>query len=119
MIANEMNDKQDPATMRNEAKFGLGQLVRHRMFDYRGVVIDIDPVFMGTEAWYDQVARSRPPRDKPWYKVLVNNSELETYVAERNLETDDSEEGINHPLLGAYFDDFHNGQYVNHTWRTN
>jgi heat shock protein HspQ len=85
------------------AKFHLGQLVHHRLFDYRGVIVDVDPTFQGSEEWYDQVARSRPPKDKPWYRVLVHDAEHETYVAERNLEPDGSRDPIRHPLLDDFF----------------
>ena len=60
-----------------ERNGGLG-IVHHKKFDYRGVIIDVDPVFMGTEEWYEEVARSRPPKDKPWYQVLVHNSIQQT-----------------------------------------
>lgn len=119
MIVNEMNNEQDIEIMQGEARFGLGQLVKHRLFDYRGVIVDIDPVYLGTDSWYEQVAQTRPPKDKPWYKVLVNNSLHETYVAERNLQADDSQESINHPLINSYFDDFNNGYYINNSRRTN
>jgi heat shock protein HspQ len=53
---------------RSSARFHIGQVIHHRLFDYRGVVVDVDPVFSGSEQWYDHVARSRPPKDKPWYR---------------------------------------------------
>ena len=94
-----------------QAKFTIGQCVCHRLFDYRGVIVDVDPVFMGSDAWYDQVARSRPPKDAPWYRVLVHNEGYETYVAERNLLQDDTREPVNHPLLADYFVAFDQGIY--------
>ena len=93
------------------AKFSIGQLVHHRLFAYRGVIIDVDAQFQNTDEWYERVARSRPPKDKPWYRVLVHNAEHETYVAERNLEPDPSIEPINHPLVDKIFDRFENGVY--------
>ena len=86
-----------------EAQFYIGQLIHHRLFDYRGVIVDVDPVYQGSEEWYEQIARSRPPKDKPWYRVLVHQAEHETYVAERNLEPDDSGEPLQHPLLDDFF----------------
>jgi len=86
-----------------QAKFHIGQLIHHKLFDYRGVIVDVDPVFQGSDEWYDQVARSRPPKDKPWYRVLVHDAEHETYVAERNLEADSSGGPIRHPLLDTFF----------------
>ena len=67
-------------------KFKIGQIVHHQKFGYRGVVFDIDLTFGLSDEWYEQVARSRPPKTKPWYRVLVHNSDHETYVAERHLE---------------------------------
>ena len=94
------------------ARFGVGQLVHHVRFDYRGVVFDVDPTFQGSEEWYEQVARSRPPRDAPWYHVLPDGASHTTYVAERNLEADPSAEPIEHPLLDRCFDAFREGRYV-------
>jgi len=93
-------------------KYGVGQLVQHKLFDYRGVVIDVDPVFSLSDEWYDQVAQSRPPKDAPWYRVLVSGALHETYVAERNLEADALGAPIEHPLLDDFFDTFENGHYV-------
>ncbi|MGB5702403.1 MAG: heat shock protein HspQ [Polyangiales bacterium] len=93
-------------------KFALGQLVQHRLFDYRGVVVDIDATFSLSEAWYEQVAKSRPPKDAPWYRVLVGGAAHETYVAERNLEADSLGSPIEHPRLGDFFDSFEDGHYV-------
>jgi heat shock protein HspQ len=93
------------------AKFSVGQLVQHALFNYRGAVIDVDPVFENDDDWYEQVALSRPPKDKPWYRVLVHNTVHETYVAERNLQTDNSTEAINHPMVNSYFDEFSKGRY--------
>ena len=94
------------------AKFGVGDLIQHRLFDYRGVIVDVDPVFMLSDEWYEQVARSRPPKDRPWYRVLVHNSSDETYVAERNLTHDPGLEPIVHPLLNEFFSAFDGGRYV-------
>ena len=97
---------EDNAVNTHQARFALGQLVHHRLFDYRGVVFDVDPVFMGEEEWYRQVARTRPPKDRPWYHIMVDGAEQTTYVAERNLEPDSSGEPIHHPLLGTFFSGF-------------
>lgn len=94
------------------AKFSVGELVHHKLFDYRGVIIDVDADFQSTDEWYDAVARSRPPKDKPWYHVLVHNATHTTYVAEQNLEADDSVEPIKHPLVNDFFSDFQAGRYV-------
>ena len=96
-----------------QAKFAIGQCIHHKLFDYRGVIVDVDPVFQGTSEWYDAVARSRPPRDKPWYRVLVDNSDHETYVAEQNLSDDDTDDPVSHPLIDTFFDRFDDGRYFN------
>lgn len=85
------------------ARFHVGQRVRHKLFEYRGVVFNVDAVFSSNDEWYEQVARSRPPKDAPWYHVLPSGAEHTTYVAERNLEADDSREAIDHPLMRSLF----------------
>lgn len=101
-----------------QARFSVGQLIFHKLFRYRGVIVDVDPCFMGTEQWYAEMARTRPPRDRPWYRVLVHNASHETYVAERNLEADGGTEPVSHPLLDDFFAEFRDGQYIPIT-RTN
>lgn len=93
-------------------KFSVGQLVEHRLFDYRGVIVDVDPVFQGTEEWYEFMARSRPPKDRPWYHVLVHEADHLTYVAEQNLRLDTSGKPINHPSLKEYFVGLRDGAYL-------
>ena len=73
---------------------------------------DVDEVFKGSEEWYAIVARSRPPKDRPWYHVLVHDSSDRTYVAERNLEPDKSDEPINHPEIYDFFSDLVEGLYL-------
>ncbi len=96
----------------SSAKFSVGQLVHHQLFGYRGVIMDVDSSFSLSEEWYEQVARSRPPKDQPWYHVLVHDSDTVTYVAERNLEPDPSGEPIDHPLLAQFFEGFRDGRYA-------
>ena len=95
----------------HSAMFSIGQVIHHKKFDYRGVIIDVDPVFSGTDEWYDTVAKSRPPKDKPWYHVIVEGSSTQTYVAERHLETDNSKRPVDHPLIEFIFSDFKDGMY--------
>ncbi len=96
------------------AALRLGQVVRHKLFDYRGVVVDVDPEFSLSEDWYEAMARSRPPKDKPWYHVLVHGAAHRTYVAERNLEPDESGVPVEHPEIGAFFARLDDGVYVPH-----
>ena len=97
------------------AQFSVGDLVTHRLFNYRGVIIDVDASFQLTDEWYEIVAQSQPPRDIPWYHVLVHDARHTTYVAERNLESDPSDEAIIHPLLSSYFTRLEAGRYINDT----
>ena len=94
------------------ACFTVGELVHHQLFDYRGVVIDVDSEFSGSEEWYEKVARTRPPKDQPWYRVLVHKSEQQTYVAQRNLEAEPDPKPIEHPLVDLFFEDFKDGLYI-------
>jgi len=93
------------------ARFSPGELIRHRRFGYRGVVVDVDARFSLSDAWYDQVAKSRPPKDRPWYHVLVHDSDATTYVAERHLEADESREPVRHPLVDRLFSRFEGDRY--------
>ncbi len=94
------------------ALFSPGELIQHKRFDYRGVIVDVDAIFSLDDEWYERVAQSRPPKDKPWYHVLVHDTEQVTYVAERHLERDSSTEPIRHPLLEEFFEDFRSGHYA-------
>ena len=98
--------------------FHIGQIVMHRHFGYRGVIYDVDPRFMLSELWYEQVARSRPPKDRPWYRVLVDNADQTTYVAERNLRPTSDRKPIQSPLLDNYFNAF-NGEFYEPRMRHN
>ena len=86
------------------ARFCIGEIVKHKLFDYYGVIYNVDPVFTGTDEWYETVAKSRPPKDQPWYHVLVDGrGATTTYVAERNLQHCTEFKRINHPLIDVYF----------------
>jgi len=94
-----------------EAKFFVGQLVAHNRFGYRGVVCGVDPNFSLSEEWYEAVAKSRPPKDMPWYHVLVDEANHATYVAERHLEPSTDLRQVEHPGLGSVFDRFDGERY--------
>ena len=90
------------------AKFGIGQVVRHRIFEFRGVVFDIDPVFNNTEEWWLAIPEDRrPSKDQPYYHLLAENAESEyiAYVSEQNLLPDKSGEPLRHPQINEFFDD--------------
>lgn len=94
-----------------ESKFYIGQIINHIRFNYRGVIVEVDPVFNNSELWYEQMAVTKPPKDKPWYSVLVDQSADITYVAQRNLVTSDNMAQIEHPLLGSYFNKYDGKRY--------
>ncbi|PWE31530.1 heat shock protein HspQ [Pararhodobacter marinus] len=100
--------------LKSHAKFGLGQIVRHRKHPFRGVVFDVDAMFANTEEWYDAIPEdSRPSKDQPFYHLLAENenSYYVAYVSEQNLEPDDTGEPVDHPDLPELFGDFENGYY--------
>ena len=94
------------------SRFYVGQLVEHVKFGYRGVIFSVDAQFSLSDEWYDQVARSRPPKDHPWYHVLVDQGNHATYVAERHLATSASSSQIEHPALGEFFGRFDGERYL-------
>jgi heat shock protein HspQ len=96
------------------AKFAIGQVVRHRIFPFRGVVFDVDPQFNNTEEWYEAIPKEvRPRKDQPFYHLLAENAETEyiAYVSEQNLLQDDSGEPVRHPQLGELFEQTADGGY--------
>jgi len=94
------------------ASFHIGKIIKHQRFGYRGVIYDVDPVFSNSNDCYEQMATSKPPKDKPWYHVLVDNSTQTTYVAERNLASDDQAAPISHPLVDQLFTELRDGRYI-------
>ena len=92
-------------------KYHIGQIITHKKFAYRGVIYDADAQFSASQEWYDEVAKSRPPKEAPWYHVLVDGSDITTYVAERNLLPANDTSQINHPLIDAYFLEFCHDHY--------
>ena len=71
-----------------KAKYCIGQLIQHKLFEYRGIILSVDLEFKSTDEWYEAVAKSRPPKNEPWYHVLVHQKGHQTYVAEQNLQHD-------------------------------
>ena len=96
----------------SKAKFSIGEIIHHKRFDYRGVIFNVDDSMQLPGEWYDQVAKSRPPKDKPWYHVMVDKQRQTTYVAEQNLESDIDRRPINHPSLDNYFSKMKDGRYL-------
>ncbi|HSA80691.1 MAG TPA: heat shock protein HspQ [Geminicoccaceae bacterium] len=97
------------------AKFRLGQVVKHRIFPFRGVIFDVDPEFSNTEEWYEAIPEDiRPAKDQPFYHLLAENAEAYyvAYVSEQNLVSDDSGDPIEHPQVGEVFHELRDGAYV-------
>ena len=89
-----------------EAKFSIGDVVKHKFLNFRGVIFDLDPTFNNTEEWYNAIPKDfRPKKNQPFYHLLAENDEItyEAYVSEQNLLTDDSGEPIKHPLINEIF----------------
>jgi heat shock protein HspQ len=96
------------------AKYKIGQVVRHRVFPFRGVVFDVDPIFDNTDEWYESIpAEIRPHKDQPFYHLFAENSETEyvAYVSEQNLLPDNSSEPIRHPQVAEVFVKDDSGDY--------
>jgi heat shock protein HspQ len=101
------------STMR-EAKFSVGQVVRHRFYPFRGVVFDIDPEFDNTEEWWLAIPEDiRPHKNQPYYHLLAENSETEyiAYVSEQNLLADETGRPVRHPQVSELFAEDENGVY--------
>src|SRR6266508_619439 len=96
------------------AKFQIGQIVRHRLYPFRGVVFDIDPEFNNTDEWYESIPADRRPRkDQPFYHLFAENAETEyiAYVTEQNLLPDTSGEPVRHPQVAEVFEKDESGSY--------
>lgn len=96
------------------ARFAIGDVVRHRVFDFRGVIFDVDPVFANSEEWYQAIPEDiRPTKDQPFYHLLAENAEQSyvAYVSQQNLIPDDSDEPVDHPDINGLFDGYQDGRY--------
>ena len=96
------------------AKFGIGQVVRHRKYPFRGVIFDVDPAFSNTEEWWMSIPEdARPTKDQPFYHLFAENAETEyvAYVSEQNLLLDKSREPVRHPQIKEVFVRERDGSY--------
>jgi heat shock protein HspQ len=97
------------------AKFAIGQVVKHRLFPFRGVIFDVDPVFNNTEDWWQSIPEEvRPRKDQPFYHLLAENADTEyvAYVSEQNLLPDETGQPVRHPDVGKFFGPLRDGQYT-------
>jgi len=101
--------------MMRAAKFRIGEIVRHRVYPFRGLIFDVDPVFNNTEEWYEAIPEAvRPRKDQPFYHLYAENEETvyEAYVSEQNLLIDESDVPLRHPRIAENFKRSSNGLYV-------
>lgn len=102
-------------TIERKAKFEIGQIVKHRIFPFRGVIFDVDPSFNNTEEWWQSIpAEIRPHKDQPFYHLLAENEDTEyvAYVSEQNLLQDDTAEPVRHPQVAEIFSHFDGQRYT-------
>ena len=102
------------APRHSSARFGIGDVVRHKLFDFRGVVFDVDPVFANSEEWYEAIPKDmRPSRDQPFYHLLAENEDESyvAYVSQQNLLGDSAGGPVDHPSVDQLFEDFRGGRY--------
>ena len=102
------------APRHSSTRFGVGEVVRHRLFDFRGVIFDVDPEFANSDEWYESIPEElRPPKDQPFYHLLAENAEstYTAYVSQQNLLPDVDGEPINHPAISGIFEGFADGRY--------
>ncbi|SDG50352.1 heat shock protein HspQ [Roseospirillum parvum] len=98
-----------------QARFAIGQVVRHRIYPFRGVVVDVDPEFSNTDEWYESIpADIRPAKDQPFYHLLAENAETtyEAYVSEQNLLPEKDPRPVGHPDISKLFEGLRDGHYV-------
>lgn len=97
------------------AKFSIGEVVRHQLFDFIGVIFDVDPVFANDEEWLDAIPKSlRPHKDQPFYHLMVVSGENShvAYASEENLQIEKQKVPLNHPEIKTLFKSYENGRYL-------
>ena len=106
--------RQIEVPFKRQARFGVGDVVRHKMFDFRGVVFDIDPTFANSEEWYEAIPEQiRPERDQPYYHLFAESDDAYyvAYVSQQNLVGDGTGGPVDHPNIDEMFDEFADGRY--------
>jgi len=104
------------------AKFGIGDIVHHRHYPFRGVIFDVDPVFANTKEWWQSIPEEvRPSKDQPYYHLLAENEQTTyiAYVSEQNLLRDETGNPVSHPQVSSLFASLEDGRYVPLTTQTN
>ena len=105
-----------------ETKFSIGDIVKHKFLEFRGVIFDLDPEFNNTDEWYDSIPASfRPSKEQPFYHLLAENGDIfyTAYVSQQNLEHDLSTDSLRHPEIPNFFSGFKNGKFLPNARRFN
>ena len=105
----------DEEILDRQGKFRIGQVVKHRFFPFRGVIVDVDPTFNNTEEWWESIPEHvRPRKDQPYYHLLAENEKTHyiAYVSQQNLEPDESGDPVRHPQVDEFFEGLEDGRYV-------
>ena len=100
--------------LERDAKYAIGQVVKHRYFPFRGVIFDVDPTFSNTDEWWESIPEEiRPAKDQPFYHLLAENEESTyvAYVSQQNLLPDADSGPVHHPQVGDYFTTYEDGHY--------
>lgn len=95
----------------HQAEYNIGQVIYHKHYNFRGVIVDVDAEFSADDEWYDEHAKNYPPKDKPWYHVLVDDGTSVAYVSEQNISSDLSDLEVHNPLLLDMLSTNGQGQY--------
>jgi heat shock protein HspQ len=107
-------EAQVPMPPVSSARFAIGDVVCHRLFEFRGVIFDVDPVFANSEDWYEAIPEDvRPRKDQPFYHILAENADSSyiAYVSQQNLVVDESDEPVDHPGISGLFEGYSDGRY--------
>ena len=113
-MENNSDSSEEKFVICAEAKYSIGQVVKHRKFPFRGVIFDVDPEFANTEEWWESIPEKiRPKKEQPYYSLLAENDHTYyiAYVSEQNLILDKTGKPIGHPGVESLFGDLNNGRY--------
>ncbi len=95
-----------------KAGFNIGDIIIHREQNFRGVIVDVDAEYQGSDDWYDLFTTNQPAKNLPWYHVLVDEEGSMAYVSEQNIYNDSSNMEVEHPMLDDIFKDYDQGHYL-------
>jgi heat shock protein HspQ len=93
------------------AEFNIGQVIYHKHYNFRGIIVDVDAEFSGDDEWYEEHAKNKPSKDQPWYHIIVDDDSVMAYVSQQNICSDVSDLDIENPLLLDMLASDENGQY--------